>query len=172
MMCGQSSLMKFPTEQGRLIQCHIFYDDGYPIRWIELVEGYFCQRNEGHANAPAVSEIHISPLFVAHKLHDRYALLIAMASGTFGSAWEGWCYLIWRKKRRQRAPFLVKGTFASLILLLFLSSAIAYVTNCSHHHIFRQISHYYNLALPTSGSIFPQQLCPSILCTPFPTIKD
>lgn len=50
-----NDLTKFPIEQGRLIQCHICYDYGHPMCWIELVESYLFQRNEGHANTSAVS---------------------------------------------------------------------------------------------------------------------
>ena len=140
--------------------------------WIQLVEGYFCQRNARHANATAVSGTFILILFVRviDNMYGRYALLITMASGTFSSAWEGWSYLIWQWKRRPRAPFFVKGTFASLVLLLFLSSAIAYVTKCKHFH-FSVTSHLHYLALRTSGSIFPQQPFLSILHTPLRTIK-
>jgi hypothetical protein len=57
----------------------------------------------------------------------QYALLITMAGGTFGSAWDSWNYLIWRRRRRPTAPSLVKRTFASLTMLLLLSSVVEYV---------------------------------------------
>lgn len=94
-----------------------------------------------HADASAVSEIPIFPLIVTHKPHQRYAFLITIASGKFGSAWKDWCYLIWQQKCWPRAPLFVEGTFASLILLLFLSFAIMYVTYCKYNQILFLLSH-------------------------------
>lgn len=163
--------MNILIEQDHLLQHHIRYGYGHAVCRIELVEGYFCQRNTRHADAPAVSKTQILSLSVGHNSQYRYALLITMASGTFASAWEGWSYLIWRQKRRPRAPFLVKGTFASLIILLLLSSVVEYVGYWKHFQIFCLIFDFHDLALPTPGFIFPRQLFLSTRRTLLPTIK-
>lgn len=61
-----TTLWIFLIEQDHLLQRHIHYGYGHPVCRIELVEGYFCQRNAQNADAPAVSKTQILSLSVGH----------------------------------------------------------------------------------------------------------